>query len=527
MKKKLLIGLAVVATAVIITPKLIGIYIQGIPQSQGETDLSFQPIAVDHSQKMDLDTSLPFVGSAPIDIDGDGVDEIFFGGGNLQEDRFFKYTPSGLKDIGSLGLTKTMGITTYGAAVIDTNRDGKKDIFIARDDGVYLYTNNGQGFDGVKIDFPLDSKSVPLSIATADINKDGAVDLYISNYISEQFVEGETIFNKPYGGYSNLLLNNGDNTFTDITKSSGLFQQHNTFTSVFVDLDNDLNQDLVIAHDTGHVKIYRNNGNNTFTEKENPSVFSYPMGIAVSDINNDGLMDLYFSNVGKTLPRFLVKGDLRDDQSFNMNYMLFENQGDFVFKDVAVERNAAHYGFGWGVVSYDFNNDTRADYMISENYARFPGVQYLSLYPGNLLQQYNDGNYKPVETAAKVENPHFGISPIITDFNNDGWPDVFFANIESPVLAFTNTPIDGRNWLKIEFPDSPDFLGTLVEVKLASGKVLYDQFYTNEGLSSDQTHVLFFGLGGETQLEYIKIRYPDGRTVQQDNPKANQLLKFK
>jgi hypothetical protein len=525
-KKKILIIVTVVAAIAAITPSLIGYFIQGPTQDQGDTALGFTPIALEHKQVMDLKKSLPFVGSAPIDIDGDGVDEIFFGGGNNQQDRFFKYNNKALLDIGNLGLTKADGITTYGVAVIDVTHDGKKDIFVAREDGLYLYTNTGGQFTGEKVSFPLNENSVPLSIAMADINKDGAVDLYISNYIREEFVEGETIFNKPYGGYSNLLLNNGDNTFSDITKSSGLFQQHNTFTSVFVDLNNDLNVDLVIAHDTGHVRIYKNNADNTFTEQKNPSVFSYPMGIAVSDINNDGLMDLYFSNVGKTLPKFLVKGDLREDQKFNMNYMLFENQGDFVFKDVAVEKNAAHYGFGWGVVSYDFNNDTRADYLISENYARFPGVKYLSLYPGNLLQQYKDGGFKPVEKKAKVENPYFGISPIVTDFNQDGWPDVFFSNIDSPVLAFLNQPIAGRNWLKVEFPDQAKYIGTLLTLTTASGKKLYNQFYTNEGLSSDQTHIVYFGLGVESKIASLEVRYPDGRSQTVSNPKANHLMKL-
>jgi hypothetical protein len=94
---------------------------------------------------------------------------------------------------------------------------------------------------------------------------------------------------------------------------------------------------------------------------------------------------LYFSNVGTTLPDFLVRGDLREDQTLNKDYILLENQGDYTFKDAALERNAAKYGFGWGLVSYDFNNDTLADYLITQNYIRFPGVEYLTLYPGNMV----------------------------------------------------------------------------------------------------------------------------------------------
>lgn len=113
--------------------------------------------------------------------------------------------------------TKDTSDPTYGASSIDANNDGTVDLFVARSSGLYLYKNNGQDFSGSKIEFPLDKKSMPLSVSFGDINKDGAVNLYVSNYIRPGFVEGETIFNRQYGGMSNLLLNNGDNTFTNIT----------------------------------------------------------------------------------------------------------------------------------------------------------------------------------------------------------------------------------------------------------------------------------------------------------------------
>jgi hypothetical protein len=528
MKKKIIIPIVVVLAIVFLAPKIIGYIVQGFEQPQGETNLKFSEILTGFEHQINLDKSLPFMGVAAIDIDGDGVDEIFIGGGNDQDDAFFKYTGEALEKIPSnLGLNKSSGIATFGAASIDATKDGRADLFVAREDGVFFYTNTGHGFIGRKVDFPLEKTSMPLSIALADINKDGAVDLYISNYIRNEYVEGETIFNKPYGAYSNMLLNNGDNTFKDITKSSGLYQQHNTFLAVFVDLNNDSHSDLVIAHDTGRVHIYRNNGDATFTEKENPTVFSYPMGIAVSDINNDGLMDLYFSNVGNTLPEAMVRGDIRDDQEFNTDYILLENKGNFVFEDTAQKRNAGTYGFGWGVVSYDFNNDTRSDYLITQNYARFPGVQLLSLYPGNLLQQYNDGTFKPVEKVANIENKNFGLTPVVTDFNKDGKPDVVLANINGPLRAFINQDTDDNHWLKVRLMDNPSSIGALVTVKTASGKIYTNQFYTSEGLCSDQTHEIFFGLGKEDTIKKLVVRYQDGHTDTVLDAKVNTIVNLK
>jgi enediyne biosynthesis protein E4 len=526
MKKKY-IGILLVGIALALCiPAIIGYIVQGPGQPQGETDLRFAGMETDFVHETDLDKALPFMGIAAMDTDGDGVDEVFVGGGTSQEDVFLKFTEGALKSIpGSLGITKKSGDATFGAASIDATGDGLPDLFVARQSGLYFYKNVDGQFAGTVVDFPLDEKSVPLSIALGDINKDGAVDLYVSNYIRTEFVEGETIFNKPYGAYSNLLLNNGDNTFTDITKEAGLYHQHNTFVSVFVDLNNDSESDLVIAHDTGTVSIYRNNGDLTFTEMPNPTVYSYPMGIAVGDINGDGLPDLYFSNVGNTLPEMMLRGDLRDDQPLHTDYILLENQGDFVFTDTASSHNAATYGFGWGVVSFDFNNDTLNDYLFAQNYARFPGVNLLELYPGRLLQQYPDGQFKPVEGSAGMANENFGISPLVSDFNQDGWPDVVWANLNGPLKAFMNQGGE-RNWLKVRLPNAPSSIGAIVSVNLSDGTVLTDQFITSEGLCSDQTHELLFGLGEYDAVKVVAVRYQDGHEVTLDHPAINSTLSF-
>ena len=160
----------------------------------------------------------------------------------------------------------------------------------------------------------------------------------MAGYIRLDLVEGQNIFNKEgYGGSSHLYLNRGDNTFDDVTDEAGLTYKHNTFMAVFVDVDKDGNEDLVVAHDTGQVRTWRNQGDGTFTNEHNPNSdqYSYPMGIAVGDYNNDTLIDFAFSNVGSTPPNFMIHGDLRDDQVSNWKWLLFENLGDFKFRDAA------------------------------------------------------------------------------------------------------------------------------------------------------------------------------------------------
>ncbi|MFK7844932.1 MAG: FG-GAP repeat domain-containing protein [Rhodothermales bacterium] len=532
MKKTTLRKLLLLAVILIILflagRKIIEYFVQGPEQPQGETDVRFSEIPTQFTHTSDFEAALPFMGLSAIDIDNDGIDEIFAGGGTGQSDAILKFEGDVLINTtyGS-GITKADNDPTYGAASIDATADGLPDLFVTRASGLYFYENIGSGFSGGQVDFPLDAQSMPLSVALGDLNKDGAVDLYLSNYIRPEYVEGETIFNDDdYGGVNSLLLNNGDNTFTDITKEAGLYHKHNSFVSVFVDLNDDGHSDLVIAHDTGVPSIYKNNGDLTFDEVDLPVTFSYPMGIAVSDHNNDGLLDLYFSNVGNTLPKALVMGDLREDQTLNTDYILLENQGAFEFKDVAQERNAAVYGFGWGLVSYDFNHDTLADYLISQNYIRFPGVRVpglFELYTGHLLQQYPDGLYRPVEENAGISNQHFGVNMVVTDLNQDGWPDAVLGNLDSELRAFLNEG-GSNNWLKIRLPDEPASIGAILRLETASGKQYVNQFYTSEGLGSDQTNEIFFGLGEESELKSLNIEFQTGASMLYEAPEINTVI---
>jgi len=531
--KKIAWGCVFLIVAGVVSFLLIGreaveLVVQGPQQEQGSTELRYSEIPTAFTHTSDFVAALPFMALSAIDVDGDGIDEIFVGGGIGQQDALLAYNGSELVNSSlGRGISKDDSDPSYGAASIDANNDGLVDLFVARESGLFYYENTGSGFSATQVDFPLAPDSMPLSIAFGDINKDGAVDLYLSNYIRPEFVEGETIFNDlSYGGTNNLLLNNGDNTFTDITTSAGVYHQHNSFLSMFVDLNDDGHSDLIVAHDTGVPTIYRNNGNLTFDEVELPVTYSYPMGIAVSDYNNDGHLDIYFSNVGNTLPEALLRGDLREDQTLNTDYILLENRGDFNFVDVAQQRNAAVYGFGWGLVSYDFNNDSLADYMISQNYIRFPGVRIpglFNLYNGRLLEQKSDGNFIPVEEVAGIANPKFGVNMVATDFNQDGWVDVVLGNLDSEVRAFINQG-GSNHWLKLRLPDHPSSIGARVVLETSSGRRFVNQFYTSEGLGSDQSSELFFGLGEETSLALLTIEFQNGTVERIVQPDIDSLI---
>ena len=491
----------------------------------------FTTLELPHDHSHSDATSLPFTGGAAIDVDGDGVEELFIGGGHGQKDVLYKFNGKSFDAVpDAAGIDKPEGGSSLGALVLDVNMDGKQDLIVTRPTGVWLYTNKAGAFSGRKLDAPVLADTTPLSVAVADINGDGHFDMYVSGYIRNDLVEGLNIFNKEgYGGTSALLINRGDNSFEDQTEARGLYHKQNTFQSAFIDFDNDGDVDLVVAHDTGQVKTWENDGTGNFTDVPNPNSdqFSYPMGIAIGDYDNDGLVDFFFSNVGSSPPHFLVKGDLRDDQQHNWNWLLFRNLGDMQFEDVAEEAKLADYEFSWGAVFEDLNLDGREDLLVSENFvtAPFHKIGFLRL-PGRLFVQTPAGEFAEVGAEAGVVNRRYSIAPVTADFNNDGRPDIVHVNIAGRSQVFLSSGTTTNGFLKVRLPRDVSSIGAMVTIELEDGTKLYRPFVSGEGLASDSSHIIIAGLGAQ-KAGKVSVRYLDGRTAERSGPFKNETISFK
>ena len=490
---------------------------------------TFETIDLDFYQKLSNDESLPFTASAIIDIDNNGVEELYIGGGPGQEDALFEFVDGQFKLLDH-GIIEKPDIqdATFGSSVIDVDANGFSDLIVSRTSGIWLYLNENGHFSAEKLDLPLDSDTSPLSVAISDINRDGHFDMYVSGYIKKELVEGQNIFNKEgYGGTSRMFLNNGDNTFSDITEESGLYYKHNTFMGLFVDVDNDGLEDLIVAHDTGQVRTWKNLGNAKFKNMPNPNTnqYSYPMGIAVTDYKNNGLVDFFFSNVGSTPPSFIVTGDLRDDQVFNPKWILFQNKGNFEFDDIAEQTRLADYEFSWGAIFEDFNLDGRDDLVVSENYIGFPPhkMPFLRL-PGRFLMQTETGEFAATGKQSGVINTGYGISPITADFNGDGYPDLVHINIAGKPRAFINNGGEA-NYLKVKLPDTISSIAAKIKVTRSDGQVIYRDFVSGEGLGSDQSHIQIFGLGSASATD-ITVQYINGEIEKRTGDFSNVLVKF-
>ena len=524
-----ILALVVVLMLVLVARGLMDAKVDYDVSTTGVSIPKYTTVEIPFDQSNDFSTAHPFAGSAIIDIDNDGVEELFLGGGPGQSDALLRYSDGRFEQIdGSAGIRKDDAVATFGASVIDTDGDGYDDLLVTRGDGVWLHRNTGGSFSGEKLPLAIPADTTPMSVGVADLNRDGHFDLFVAGYIRLDLVEGQNIFNKEgYGGSSHLFMNNGDNSFVDVTESAGLSYKHNTFMGIFVDIDRDGNEDLVVAHDTGQVRTWQNQGDGTFVNKRNPSSdeYAYPMGIAVGDYDNNGLMDFAFSNVGSTPPNFMVRGDLTDDQVNNWKWLLFQNTGGFEFRDAASEAKVADYEFSWGMIFDDLNLDGRQDLIVSENYIGLPPhkIPFLRL-PGRLLLQNTDGEFAAVGAQAGVINKRYSISPLTADFNGDGYPDIVHVNIAGRSQAYLSQGGDA-GYLKVKLPNDIASIAASVTVTLDNGSQLVNDFVSGEGLCSDPSHIMTFGLG-EGQATRVDVTYIDGTEASRSGQYRDQLLAF-
>jgi hypothetical protein len=355
-----------------------------------------------------------------------------------------------------LGLDKTSG--GRGTAVFDYDNDGWLDIAITSAyGGSNLYHNNGDGtFTDVSVDSGLDSATNTFAIIAGDYNNDGFTDLYITR---AGFYVGE----------GQLFRNNGDGTFTDVTKQAGLDTVWGpAFTASWVDYDGDGLLDLFVANNLGGLferktpnRLFHNNGNGTFTEVTEEAGLRtiWPtIGGAWGDYDNDGRMDLFLSNgLGRS--------------------QLFHNNGDGTFSDVSDAAGVTAMGFGSPAFWWDYDNDGWMDigqFIWSDHddviYTMRRGVgpqggQSMRVYHNN-----RDGTFTMVSRKLGLTECWGTMSGSFGDFNNDGYLDLALGNGSpkldrlDPLVIFEN---DGRKFRNTSFAAGLPFTGKSHGVNLA------------------------------------------------------------
>jgi enediyne biosynthesis protein E4 len=492
-------------------------------------------------------------------------------------------------------LPETVGA---GCAFLDYDNDGWMDVYFVNSGPAdfftpttplknALYRNNGNGtFTDVTDKAGVAAGKFGMGVAAADFDADGFVDLYITNY-----------------GPNILYRNNGNGTFTDVTDKAGVASSGWSTCATWFDLDNDGKLDLFVSSFVFYDKsqnplctdatlqrryycvprlfkptpsrLYRNNGNGTFIDISRESgIADHPgksFGAVATDVNNDGLMDLFVAN--DTMPNFLFvnKGggkfeeiglaagvaygeagrprsgmgvDAADydgdgwqdlfvaniDHEF---FSLYHNDQELIFTDLPGEiAPSTHLLSGWGLKFFDYDNDGDPDLFLVNGHpddmieSRIPRVKHKE--PLLLFENTGRGFKDVSATSGSVFGKMFsGRGMAVGDFDNDGDLDVLASNNGEPPLLLRNQGGNKNNWLGLELiAKKSNSAAVGVVITWQAGPLKRTRLRTGGGsyLSShDPREVL--GVGAATKIDSVQIRWPSGVTDKLTNVPLNKYIK--
>jgi hypothetical protein len=492
-------------------------------------------------------------GVVVIDYDRDGWPDIYFTNAPTVGQALKGVVPHGAlyhnnHDGTFTDVTAKSGVGTpgfaMGGAVGDYNNDGWPDLFITCLGQNVLYRNNGDGTftDVTKQAGLANSTSWSSGSAFADYDQDGFVDLAVSGYVDFHLDDLPGFGKTPTckyrgidvqcgprglrGAGDRLYHNNGDGTFTDVSKQTGLDDENGYYglTVIWADFDNRGLPDLYVANDSTPNFLYKNEGKGKFTEigLESGTAVSADgseqgsMGVAVGDFRHTGLPSLYVTNFA---------------DEYNT---LYNNLGKYDFRDVSYEAGVAVAALPWvkwGTAAIDFDNDTWLD-LISVNGQVYPQVDTLPSgaryrQPKNLFMNNGDGNFCDAAKQAgpALQEPRVSRGVARADFDNDGNEDVVIEDLDGVPMLLHNNGQPGNHWVSFELGGTKSnklAIGAKIKV-VAGGVPQTEEVRSGGGYLSQHDLRIHFGLGKATKIDSVEIRWPSGKVDNLTNLAADKF----
>lgn len=478
-------------------------------------------------------------GVALIDYDRDGWLDIYFTNapdvdmqlaGRKARSALFRNN----RDRTFTDVTDKAGVATpcwaNGAVVGDYNNDGWPDLLITCFGGLVLYRNNGNGsFADVTRQAGLagDSKWA-MGAAFGDYDGDGFQDLFISHYADYDLHDLPafgSMVNCLYhtikvqcgpaglkGSPDNLYHNNGDGTYTDVSKEAGVGDTLNLLglTAVWSDLDNDGKLELFVANDGAQNYLYRNDGKGRFKE------IAYEAEAALDENGNA------IANMGVALGDYLHNGyPSIAITHFSEQYLqLLRNNGRLSFTDVSNISNIARattHVVGWGDAFYDFDNDGWLD-LIAVNGHVYPQVDEakIGIYyrePGQLFLNLRNGTFRDVseQVGPALNVPRVGRGLALGDLFNDGVQEVVVENLEGQPVILRPEGGPPNHWISLELAGSRDKLALNARVRITAGDLVETDEVRSSGSYLSQSDLRFhFGLAAHRRADKVEIFWPSG-----------------
>jgi enediyne biosynthesis protein E4 len=409
-----------------------------------------------------------------------------------------------------------------GVAVGDYDGDGFPDLYVTQYAHSILYHNNGDGtFTDVTAKAGVAAPGWANSAVWFDYDNDGRLDLFVCRFVDYDKTKDifcgnvmtrERMYCEPSAYLpmpSWLFHNNGDGTFTDVSRESGIAQHlGKSFGVVAADINNDGWVDLYVTNDTVANFLFANRGKGKFEEIAplagvGLSMFGRPrsgMGVDAADYDNDGWIDLFEANV---------------DHEF---FSLYHNDKNEVFSDVALPTGiaaATRLMAGWGLKFFDFDNDGNIDLLLCNGYPdttvekRSDDVKYLE--PMLLFRNTGKGlENVSLESGPDFSRPLAARGMALGDFDNNGAVDFLVCQNNAAPILFRNNAARENHWLGVRL------VGKKANIDAIGAKVTYQaqdlkrhQYKVGGGsyLSSHDPRMVL-GIGKRTRIDWLEVQWP-------------------
>jgi enediyne biosynthesis protein E4 len=521
------------------------------------------------------------------DLDGDGLSEILLAGRNLlfRNRGGFKFEREALCKYPEEFISTSL--------VADFDGDGVADFLAHKWEGTFLFKGGKEGrFDEKprRVWKPAQPLHKPMVMTCGDIDADGDLDLFIAQY-KEPYEGGATPqpFYDANDGYpAYLLLNDGTGEFRDATADSGLAPKRNrrTYSASFADLDRDADLDLLVVSDFAGLDLYRNDGKGRFTDLigewiQSPTAAkAFGMAHALSDFNNDGLIDLFMTGMtSPTVERLDHLGLARNETAMERTMRREMTHGNRLylrtergtFEETALSETIARSGWSWGCAAFDFDNDGWTDlyvanglesnasvkdyepeYWLHDRFAQTKGGSATELYfkakfSRTRSRTYSYGGYEKNRMFINLQGKRFFEAGYLfdlaltqdcrnlvsCDFDGDGRLDLAVMTLEiwpraqQSLKMFRNVADSRRkgNWVGFHF-EGGEWAGAEVRLYSDAGEKVRE-IVTGDSYRSAHAPTVHFGLGDVERAERVEIRRVGEalRTIQY--PELNRYYHFR
>jgi enediyne biosynthesis protein E4 len=518
------------------------------------------------------------------DINNDGLDDIFFTGNLVPNKLYLNKGKMKFEDISqNAGISGDHQWFT-GSTMADVNNDGWLDIYLCvsakyQPKGNLLFINNHDNtFTECAAKYGINEKNSSVQAVFFDYNNDGFLDLYVANYpivpvsMGANYYHDKIVENK-YEESGHLYRNNGNNTFTDVTREAGVQNFGMSIGVVAMDFNNDGWKDLYISNDFNVPDyLYLNNGNGTFKNTVREATFQtsiFGMGLDAADINNDGLIDLYqidmtpedhYRRMVNVSPMSRQTFKLSLDYGFHYQYMqnsLQLNNGISnnlpTYSNISLFAGVAYTDWSWGGLFMDMDNDGNKDLFVTSGVLRDINDRDVledsrsniyfkvrkdyrpELFPSTPIKNHvfkNDGDFTFTNKADSwgFGEPGFSNGVAYSDLDNDGDLDIIVNKINAVAGVYENNVVPANyHYLKIDLvgPVSNPFgIGAIVTVR--TGSITQKQELTlTRGYQSSVPTTIHFGLARKDTIDELTVTWPDKKQQVLKNIIADQTLKLK